>query len=82
MASDPDDVKIVRSTIDLARNLGLHVVAEGVQDDETWRLLLGLGCDAAQGHLVSPARPAAEIPALLARLGTMPATTRTPASSS
>jgi EAL domain-containing protein (putative c-di-GMP-specific phosphodiesterase class I) len=81
MASDPEDVQIVRSTIDLARNLGLHVVAEGVQDEETWRLLLGLGCDAAQGHLVSPARPAAEIPALLARLGTTSATTSTPASS-
>jgi diguanylate cyclase (GGDEF)-like protein len=46
---------IVRSTIDLAHNLGLQVVAEGVEDKETWRELDLLGCDAIQGyHLAKP----------------------------
>ncbi len=47
-----DDV-IVRSTIDLAHNLGLEVVAEGVENAETWNRLIVLGCDAAQGNFVS-----------------------------
>jgi diguanylate cyclase (GGDEF)-like protein len=52
VANDDDDV-IVRSTIDLTRNLGLRVVAEGVEDEATWRRLLQLGCHAAQGFFVS-----------------------------
>jgi EAL domain-containing protein (putative c-di-GMP-specific phosphodiesterase class I) len=47
-----DDV-IVRSTIDLAHNLGLEVVAEGVENPEAWNRLIVLGCDAAQGNFVS-----------------------------
>jgi diguanylate cyclase len=47
-----DDV-IVRSTIDLAHNLGLEVVAEGVESREIWSRLIVLGCDAAQGNYVS-----------------------------
>jgi diguanylate cyclase (GGDEF)-like protein len=47
-----DDV-IVRSTIDLAHNLGLQVVAEGVESRETWNRLIMLGCDGAQGNYVS-----------------------------
>jgi EAL domain-containing protein (putative c-di-GMP-specific phosphodiesterase class I) len=53
MAANGDDDAIVRSTIDLARNLGLQVVAEGVEDEVTWRRLLQLGCHAAQGFFVS-----------------------------
>ena len=50
--------RIVRSTIDLAHNLGLRVVAEGVEDAATWQLLIELGCDEAQGyHLGRPAPP-------------------------
>jgi diguanylate cyclase (GGDEF)-like protein/PAS domain S-box-containing protein len=46
---------IVRSTIDLAHNLGLQVVAEGVEDRETWEELDLLGCDTIQGyHLAKP----------------------------
>ncbi len=46
---------IVRSTIDLAHNLGLRVVAEGVEDKETWQELDLLGCDTIQGyHLAKP----------------------------
>lgn len=54
MSHDENDAVIVRSTIDLAHNLGYEVVAEGVEDKETWDLLAVLGCDIAQGHYVSP----------------------------
>lgn len=50
MATDDDDAAIVRSTIELAHNLGLHVIAEGVESAEVWRLLAALGCDAVQGY--------------------------------
>ena len=43
------DQTIVRSTIDLGRNLGLSVVAEGVEDEGAWDALLGLRCDQIQG---------------------------------
>jgi diguanylate cyclase (GGDEF)-like protein len=48
-----DDV-IVRSTIDLAHNLGLTVTAEGVENAEVQARLLAMGCDAAQGTFISP----------------------------
>jgi diguanylate cyclase (GGDEF)-like protein len=53
MASNDNDRTIVRSTIDLAHNLGLEVVAEGVQDHATLKLLEQLGCDMAQGFCLS-----------------------------
>jgi diguanylate cyclase len=43
----------VRSTIDLAHNLGLQIVAEGVESRDIWNRLIVLGCDAAQGNYVS-----------------------------
>jgi diguanylate cyclase (GGDEF)-like protein len=55
MTSDDDDAAIVRSTVELGHNLGLRVVAEGVQDAETWRRLRALGCDVAQGYYLSRA---------------------------
>jgi EAL domain len=59
MTGDPDDAAIVRSTIELAHNLGLQLVAEGVEDQETLELLASLGCDLAQGfHLARPMPPA------------------------
>jgi EAL domain-containing protein (putative c-di-GMP-specific phosphodiesterase class I) len=51
----------VRSTIDLAHNLGLKVIAEGVESDEVQRRLLGLGCDAAQGTFIRPPAPIADV---------------------
>ncbi|RKN40744.1 putative bifunctional diguanylate cyclase/phosphodiesterase [Streptomyces hoynatensis] len=67
---DSEDAEIVRCTIDLAHSLGLVVVAEGVEDDETWERLRDLGCDAVQGWLVAAAMPAAETTAWLrARAG-------------
>ena len=53
MADDGHDATIVRSTIDLARNLGLRVVAEGVESDPVRRRLAALGCDLGQGYLFS-----------------------------
>jgi diguanylate cyclase (GGDEF)-like protein len=53
-----DDMAIVRSTIELAHNLGLAAVAEGVESETVWRRLVELGCDYAQGHYVSPPIPA------------------------
>jgi EAL domain-containing protein (putative c-di-GMP-specific phosphodiesterase class I) len=59
---------IVRSTIDLARTLGLTVVAEGVEDEQTLLALKDLRCDHAQGfHLGRPV-PAADIPAAVAAI--------------
>lgn len=68
LAVDAEDAEIVRCTVDLAHSLGLLVVAEGVEDDETWERLRDLGCDAVQGWLVAAAMPPAEATAwLLAR---------------
>jgi diguanylate cyclase (GGDEF)-like protein/PAS domain S-box-containing protein len=61
MEEDEDDATIVRSTIDLARNLGLDVVAEGVESEHVWDSLRALGCTAAQGYYISRAVPAAEL---------------------
>jgi diguanylate cyclase (GGDEF)-like protein len=58
MITNESDAVIVRSTIDLARNLGLRVIAEGVEDETTWDLLAALGCDAAQGYYLSRPVPA------------------------
>ena len=56
----PQDILIVRSTIELGHNMGLTVVAEGVEDAETWRILKDLGCDIAQGYFISRPLPIAE----------------------
>jgi diguanylate cyclase (GGDEF)-like protein/PAS domain S-box-containing protein len=58
LASDPDSGAIVRSAVGLGHNLGLRVVAEGLQDRAAEAVLVEAGCDAAQGFLVG--RPAAE----------------------
>jgi diguanylate cyclase (GGDEF)-like protein len=57
MVNDPHDLAIVRSTIDLAHNLGLKVVAEGVEDQHCFERLRFLGCDQAQGYFVSRPLP-------------------------
>jgi diguanylate cyclase (GGDEF)-like protein len=66
MAIDNDLASIVRSTIDLARNLGLDVVAEGVEDAATLHGLGELHCDVAQGFHLSRPLPADELDAWLA----------------
>ncbi|MER7165488.1 EAL domain-containing protein [Micromonospora sp. NPDC000207] len=67
MADDADDASIVRSMIDLAGALGLRVVAEGVEDERTWRLLHAAGCDVAQGWFHARPMPAEELTTWLAR---------------
>jgi diguanylate cyclase (GGDEF)-like protein len=57
MTAEDSDRAIVRSTIDLAHNLGLTVVAEGVETQETLDELLGFGCDVAQGFYIAPPAP-------------------------
>jgi diguanylate cyclase (GGDEF)-like protein len=52
MTSDDNNQIIVRSTVELGHNLGLRVVAEGVEDAETWRHLQVLGCEVIQGFTV------------------------------
>ena len=53
MARDASDAVIVRSTIELAHNMGLDVVAEGVEDEATLERLRALGCDIVQGYFLS-----------------------------
>ncbi|MCX4386226.1 EAL domain-containing protein [Micromonospora peucetia] len=67
MAEDADDAAIVKSTIELAKALGLRVVAEGVEDERTWRMLYAAGCDAAQGWFYARPMPADELAGWLAR---------------
>jgi diguanylate cyclase (GGDEF)-like protein len=69
IAHDESDAMIVRSTIGLARSLGMRVVAEGVESEETWAKLVALGCDVAQGYYLCKPRPADEITPLLRKLG-------------
>ncbi|MBI2704643.1 MAG: EAL domain-containing protein [Actinobacteria bacterium] len=66
MVRDDNDLTIVRSTIDLSHNLGLDVVAEGVEDAQTLRLLRDLGCDRAQGYHISRPVPADDLTAWIA----------------
>ncbi|GAA3052554.1 hypothetical protein GCM10020229_75130 [Kitasatospora albolonga] len=65
MVADDHDAAVVRCSVELAHSLGLTVVAEGVEDDETWERLHSLGVDAVQGWLVSAALPADQATAWL-----------------
>jgi diguanylate cyclase (GGDEF)-like protein len=67
MLHDANDESIVRATIELAHNLGLRVVAEGVEDLETWSRLAELGCDFAQGFYMSRPIPLRDLIAWLER---------------
>ena len=61
MSEDEDNATIVRSTIDLGQNLGLQVVAEGVETAEVWEKLTSLGCNVAQGYYLSRPVPADDL---------------------
>lgn len=67
MRSDPNSLVIVRSMINIGRNLGLTVVAEGVEDEETWNRLSRFGCEVVQGYYLSEPLPAEELRPWLAR---------------
>ncbi len=58
MATDPSSHALVASTVELGRNLGLTVVAEGVEDATTHAALQALGCDTAQGYHYARPQPA------------------------
>jgi EAL domain-containing protein (putative c-di-GMP-specific phosphodiesterase class I) len=75
MATEPSDVVLVQSAVDLGHNLGLHVVAEGVEDQATLETLRGMGCDLIQGFYVCRPGSAAEMDSWLAQqvLATHPA---------
>jgi len=65
MLDDESDEVIVRSLIDLGRNLGVETVAEGVESEEVWNRLVRFGCDTAQGYLSGRPVCASEITARL-----------------
>jgi diguanylate cyclase (GGDEF)-like protein len=67
MCDNEREEAIVRSTIDLARHLDLRVVAEGIETSEVWERLTGLGCDIAQGYLISKPVDGDELTAWLLR---------------
>ncbi|CAN5585026.1 hypothetical protein BH20ACT23_BH20ACT23_20990 [soil metagenome] len=69
MTEDENDEVIVRSTIDLARNLGLRVVAEGVETRAVWDSLQSLGCDQAQGFFLGRPMPGHKLPEWFANFG-------------
>jgi EAL domain-containing protein (putative c-di-GMP-specific phosphodiesterase class I) len=61
MVRNKGNAAIVRTVIDLAHNLGLQVVAEGVENKETYDRLVEMGCDAAQGYYMCRPAPSAEL---------------------
>ncbi|MGN6389608.1 MAG: EAL domain-containing protein [Burkholderiaceae bacterium] len=61
MAHESDDAAIVRSTIDLGHNMGLRVVAEGIENAAVWNLLENMSCDQGQGYHVSKPMPAEQL---------------------
>lgn len=67
MARSTQDERIVRSVIDLAHNLGISVVAEGVENRATLDQLAAMGCDMAQGYFISPPLGAKEFADFLAK---------------
>jgi len=64
---EASNATIVRSTIDLGHNLGLRVVAEGVETKQSAEQLARMGCDLLQGYLIGRPAPATDIPALAAK---------------
>ncbi len=67
MTTDENDAAIVRTSIDLAHNLGLKVVAEGVETEAALKQLKALGCDLVQGHYIGRPLPHAELEMWLAQ---------------
>src|SRR3712207_448598 len=65
LATSASDAAIVRSTVDMARNLGLRVVAEGIEDEAALALLREMGCDLAQGFHLGRPMPADALTAMV-----------------
>jgi diguanylate cyclase (GGDEF)-like protein len=68
MGSMSADLAIVRATISLAHDLGLRVVAEGVEDEATWQQLSDLDCEIVQGYFLAHPMPGPEFEAFLDRV--------------
>ncbi len=68
MLTDPQDEVIVKSTVDLGHNLGLRVVAEGVETRQVLDRLREMGCDIAQGYGISEPLAAADLPGWVRRI--------------
>ncbi len=82
MLEDDDDAVIVRSTVDLAHNMGRIVTAEGVCDKDTYDLLDILGCNRAQGHHICKPLEANDLSAWLVKTSWIPGNVYTIATSS
>jgi len=67
MSENDGDATIVRSIIDLAHNLGLDVIAEGVETAIAYERLLSWGCDTGQGYYMSRPQPIAAFMGWLAK---------------
>jgi EAL domain-containing protein (putative c-di-GMP-specific phosphodiesterase class I) len=65
MGDDPNDEAIIKAVINLGKNLGIRVVAEGIERMSQAERLIELGCDYGQGFLFSEAIPGDQIPLLL-----------------
>jgi len=65
--AQPRKRAMIETSLDLARKLGLGVVAEGVETEDEWQLLAQLGCDVAQGYLISPPVPGEQLPDAIQR---------------
>ncbi|HEY2767028.1 MAG TPA: EAL domain-containing protein [Solirubrobacteraceae bacterium] len=65
MTTDTVDAAIVQATIQLAHSIGIRVVAEGIEDEETWRSLVANHCEMVQGYALSRPLPADELDGLL-----------------
>ena len=66
LAQSDDNRTVVRSSIYIAHQMGIGVVAEGVETEDAWRQLRSMGCERAQGSLIADPMPAREVPAWLA----------------
>ncbi len=78
MRTSQKEHAIARSIIELGHSLGLNVVAEGIEDHETWTELKLLGCDTIQGFYIAKPLPADQIPTWLANWTPRHTTTAAP----
>lgn len=69
MAPGSPSGMIARSAVELGRNLGLEVVAEGVETAEAWEELRNIGCDVAQGYFIARPMPPGDMPLLMLERG-------------
>lgn len=76
MTADHKREAISRATIALGHDLGLEVIAEGLEDRETWELLNALGCDSGQGYTIARPMPAASVALWLRSWDSGPASIR------